>query len=102
MTIDFDSLRPFISRFLGIAVGGLVTWLTVHYGLNLDEASRHDLVDTFVKLIVEFMAVYIATHRIADKKFNPADTAGSHLAAEGRRESTRIKKNAKAAKRARG
>jgi hypothetical protein len=86
-----DTLRPFLSRIIAVLVAAGVSWLTVHGVLNLDEATRHDFVDSIVGLLAEFTTIYFATHRLADKKFNPSDAASKHLAVEGKIDVARIK-----------
>lgn len=90
--MNIDSLRPFLSRVIAALVSTLATWLLVHYGIDLDDATRHQLVDAIVGIIIPtFTVAYALAHKTLDKKLNPADSASKHLAVEGKAESTAIK-----------
>lgn len=80
----FNSLRPFLSRVIAAAIAGLCTWLASHWAVDIDQDTRAQLVDAIVAFLIPvFTVIYAVLHRIFDKWINPADAAGSHLAALG-------------------
>lgn len=85
-----DALRPFISRYAAILVAYVGGWLTVKYGVDLPPELRDVLKDT-LSAVALFMVTYVTTHRLVDKKVNPADTASEHLAVEGKAEARAAK-----------
>jgi hypothetical protein len=85
-----DALRPFLSRGIGLLVGWLVGQAALRYGVTVPDEVRDYLIDG-LNTMVGVLGTYFLTHRTLDKKLNPADTASSHLAAEGKVEARAIK-----------
>jgi ATP/ADP translocase len=79
-----DALRPFISRLLAALLAGVCTWLAVRFGFTIDAATQQQLVEAIVGVIVTYMTLYAASHRVIDKRINPDDAASSHAAAAGK------------------
>lgn len=79
----FDSLRPYLSRFviapLAVAAVALIGKKT---GIQVDSESLRVAAD---------LAIYGAVHKVADKMINPADTASKHLAVSGVEEHNNLK-----------
>jgi uncharacterized membrane protein (DUF441 family) len=83
-----DALRPFFSRIAAALVALAVTWLAAK-GIDLDQDTQSNLrqlVETTIYVIV-----YAISHRAIDKRVNPGDAAGSHLAVAEKHESAVLK-----------
>ncbi len=73
-----DSLRPFVSRVIGAVVGALTGILSTKAGIEIDPSTQASLTAAVV------VGAYGVAHRVLDKKLNPADSASSKLAAQGK------------------
>ena len=80
----FDALRPFLSRILASLVAACCTWLTVKFKIEIDGTTQTALSDALSVFILT--SSYAVSHRFLDKLWNPADSASSHLAVEGKTE----------------
>jgi uncharacterized membrane protein (DUF441 family) len=83
-----DALRPFFSRIAAALVALLITWLTAK-GINLDQDTQSNLRQLIETTI--YIIVYAISHRVIDKRVNPGDAAGSHLAVSEKQESAVLK-----------
>jgi hypothetical protein len=91
-TSILDSLRPFLSRILAPLISAVFTWLAVHYGINFADDTREQVIEALVVVIIPLAQIVNGVaHRVIDKKINPADTASTHLAQEGKAEVAAIK-----------
>ena len=91
----FDSLRPFLSRWIGSLVGVGAAWLVAKYGFNVNQQTQHDIAEVLV-LLITTLVVRDSTHRAIDKKVNPGDAASMHLAVVEKAESAAIKADERA------
>jgi hypothetical protein len=91
----FDSLRPFLSRWVGSLVGVGAAWLVAKYGFNVNQQTQHDVAEVLV-LLITTLVVRDSTHRAIDKKVNPGDAASMHLAVAEKAESAAIKADERA------
>ena len=94
--MNFDSLRPFLSRVIAGLVASGAAYLQTKYGIVLDPDTKANLV---VGALATFSVLYPIGHRLIDKKINPGDAASKHMAVveKGQVEAAKqIEKDAKA------
>jgi uncharacterized membrane protein len=78
-----DGLRPFVSRIVGAVIGALAGALSTKVGIQVDPSTQASITTAVV------VGAYGVVHKIVDKKLNPADTASTRLAAQGKEEIAR-------------
>lgn len=89
--MNFDSLRPFLSRFLASLFATLITWL-LSRGIDLGKDAAGQLTEVATTLLIgAFTLFYGVLHRTIDKKVNPGDAASSHLATVEKAEAVTLK-----------
>ena len=94
--MDFNTLRPFLSRIIASLVTVLITWL-LSKGIDLGADAQGHLTEAGTALAIGgFTLIYGLIHRSIDKKVNPGDAASSHLAAVEKDQSAAIKSAEKA------
>lgn len=77
-----DSLRPYIARILAAAIAAGIGALATKLGIDatsVDQTALATSVGSFLTLVI-----YAVVHKLIDKKVNPADSASTHLAVQGK------------------
>ena|SRR5438046_511088 len=93
-------LRPFLAALLMVPLLSLAGWATAH-GIDITDEQVHKAVDYLCEVAIPVLAgLAVITRRLIDKKANPANTASSHLAVDGKFAAAGIKRAEKRAERA--
>ncbi len=80
----FDSLRPYLTRYLGIALAWLAGRLVVKYGITIPSEALQQFAEAIVDVVGIMLTAYATTHKTGNKYVNPSDTASKHLAVAGK------------------
>lgn len=86
-----NMLRPYIGRVVGLLIAWLSAQVAIRWHITVSTEQQAQFAEAVVNIIAGFVAVYLATHKTADKWFNPGDAASSHLAASEKIESRQLK-----------
>lgn len=84
-----DFLRPYLARIIAAAVAALIGWVVTKLGIDatsVDQTALATSVGTFLTLVV-----YSVAHKLFDKSINPADSASTHLAVQGKQDAANLK-----------
>jgi hypothetical protein len=87
-----DSLRPFIARYIALAIAWLVAHYAIKFGVSVDNQAQQALANEVVNIVCEIIGIYAGSHKALNKIFNPGDAASSHLAADEKRETESLKR----------
>lgn len=90
--IDFDTLRPFIAKFIAPFIGLAITYLNKRYGMEFNDNDAAQAIASLVDLVVFSIATGVSAVTI-NKKVNPGNAASSHLAAVEKTEAAVAKFN---------
>ncbi len=89
--MDFNSLRPFLSRALASVIATLITWL-LSKGIDVGKDAAGQLTEVATTVLIgAFTLFYGVIHRTIDKKVNPGAAASSTLATREKSEATTLK-----------
>ena len=92
--MNYDTLRPFIAKFLAPLIGLAVTWINKRFGIVFTDAETQQVLASLVDLVVFSISTGFAGVLI-NKKVNPGNAASAHLAGKESSEATVLKNNDK-------
>jgi hypothetical protein len=88
--MNFNTLRPFLSRLISPWIGALFAALAIKAGIAPDEVLVNRTAETIVDIILwvvpAIMSIAGVAKQFIDRKVNPADTASITLAERGKDE----------------